>query len=175
MSQVVYPYGPTSSLTNQSKYFTCFLQEGKIMAWDTEGTQQVGFSNGTYNELKKQYDSVYATASEYYARLTEEGTCPSCGHKIPAVITPELTQEQIVQQQAEQMRMMQEMIVISQKTQQELLTKIEALTASIPTIEKTGVSENVQPVVVDKPGKDTGNGSGKDKKSTTTGYRPAES
>lgn len=143
MSQT-YPYMQTNPLFNHSKYLTCFIQDGKIYTWSAEGTQQIGVANQVYNELKAQYDGIFEVTTQYKERLVELGE-----------ITPELTQEEIIKQQAEQLRQTQKALAVS-------LERLEALTAG---------GKNHESVETVQRGSDSGNGPVKNKESATESKR----
>lgn len=137
-----YPYAQ-NPLFNHSKYLTCFIQDGKIYTWSAEGTQQIGVSNQVFNELQTQYDGVYEVTTQYKERLIQLGE-----------IAPELTQEEIIKQQAEQLRQTQQALAVS-------LERLEALTGGMK-------HESVETV---QRGSDSGNGPVKDKESATESKR----
>lgn len=149
MSQA-YPYY-TNPMFNHSKYLTCVIQDGKIYIWNTEGTQQIGVTNQTYNDLKEQYDSVFEVTTHYKERLVELGE-----------ITPELTPEEIIKQQAEQLRQSGQALVETQEALAKSLARLESLTA--------GGTIN-EPVETDQSGGNSGTGFVKNKKPAVEGKR----
>lgn len=88
-----------------------YIQDGKIFAQTLEGTQQVGVSFHIYNDLVKQHNELLEITDEYKQILIDNKLI-----KIP------LTQEQIMQQQAEQLKE-------SQLLMARLAAKIDELTA----------------------------------------------
>lgn len=149
MSQA-YPYY-SSTMLNQSRYLTCVIQDGKIFTWNTEGTQQIGVTNQAYNDLKEQYDSIFETSQKYYDRLVLVGE-----------ITPELSPEDIIKQQAEQLR----------QSNQTLTRTQEALDKSIALIESlTSGGTPHEPVETDQRGINPGDGPVKNKKPANEGRR----
>lgn len=145
MSQSMYPYSP---LSNQSKYVPCFQQDGKIYTWDQEGTRQIGVTTKTHEVIQKEYEEALIRLQEYYEHLTKKQICPHCEGSVPAIITPEPSAQDIIQQQNDQLRQAQEALVVSQKTQQQLINgnmalmeKVEELTQAVAAI--TGGSNEI--------------------------------
>lgn len=149
MSQA-YPYY-SNPMFNHSKYLTCFIQDGKIYTWSAEGTQQIGVTNQAYNELKDQYDSVFEVTTHYKERLVELGE-----------ITPELTPEEIIKQQAEQLRQSGQALAKTQDALAKSLARLESLTVGGKTNE---LGE------ADQRGINPGDGAVKNKKPAVEGKR----
>ena len=99
MSQAPYsPYGlfaPPSprGVPGQTETFLAYMQDGKIFRQAPEGPQVIGVTTKTHDDLQADYDGVYATCQEYYDALVKAG-----------VIVPEPTQEDLLNQQAEQLK-----------------------------------------------------------------------
>lgn len=74
-------------------YINGYVQDGKIYTQTYEGTQQVGVTYQTYADLQKQYAELDEIAEGYRARLIE----------LKEIEIP-LTQEELIQQQAQQLK-----------------------------------------------------------------------
>lgn len=96
--------------------FSCFIQDGKIMSNTWEGVQQIGVALSVYNDLDKNYKEIFQRTQEYHQRLVELGE-----------IEPQLTQEEIIAKQTEQLKQTEALLEQSRLLQRELLTEIQAL------------------------------------------------
>lgn len=155
MSQSMY----SNPFSNQSKYVPCFKQDGKLYTWDSEGTSQIGVSLKTYQDIQAEHEDALVRLENYYKYLTAEQTCPHCQGVVPAIILPEPSAQDIIEQQKTQLRQAQEALAASQKTQQDLINgtvslmqRVEELSASIATL--TGGSNET--VISDQPTSDSG-------------------
>lgn len=97
-----------------SQYFSGYIQDGKIYAQSWEGAQQIGVPLSVHADLHKQYDEVLAVTEGYKQRLIELGEI-----EVP------LTQEQIIEQQAEQLRQSQELLALATAKLEELTKEVK--------------------------------------------------
>lgn len=148
---------PYSSLANrfqaQNQYFSCFIQDGKILTPNAEGNTQVGVTNNIYNDLKNNFDSLVKIAEQYKAKLIELGE-----------IKEELSQEEVINKQNEmikeqtkQMSEISKLLAESQKSQKELLSALTEIKES-----NENVRSSLNSIEIDRTGPkvdETGGGS----------------
>lgn len=165
MSQSMY----SNPFANQSRYVPCFQQDGKLYTWDSEGTKQIGVSTKTYQTIQEEHEEALSRLANYYEHLTKEQTCPHCQGTVPAIIVPEPSAQDIIEQQKAQLRQAQEALTISQKTQQQLIDgtmhlmqKVEELSSAIANV--TGGSNET--AVPDQSTSDSGSRPIQNKRST---------
>jgi len=100
--------------------FMGYVQDGKIYSTDaTQGAQAIGVLSKTYDELKADYDSVYARCQQYYDRLVELGE-----------IKPELTGDALLKAQAAELARATALINEMSEKQNHLLSVIQSMTAT---------------------------------------------
>lgn len=135
MSQTIYPAPPYAFLGQvHGDSFLAYVQEGAIYRHSPDGPQAIGVTTKIHEDLKADYDSIYATCKEYYTGLVEAG-----------VIEPEPTQEDILRRQAEQLKTQavqldeaSRLVAESARSQAELAGAIAALRAEIEALRGKG-------------------------------------
>lgn len=110
---------------NFSHYITGYIQDGKIYVQSYEGTQQVGVTYQAHTELEKERDYLLETCETYKKRLIELGEI-----EVPP------TQEEIIQQQAAELRETRALL-------ERVSLTLDALTSAQPTTNEEE-ADNVQ-------------------------------
>ena len=116
MSQAFYAGFATSHPT-----FVGYIQDGKIYSSDVQGQQVVGVVSKTYDDLKADYDSIYARCQQYYDKLVELGE-----------IKPELTGDALIKAQADQLARATALLNQMSEQQEHLLSVINSMKKSGP-------------------------------------------
>lgn len=104
----------------QTDSFLAYCQDGKIFRQTPEGPQQIGATSKTYDDLKADYDSIFKTCQEYYDALVKAG-----------IITPEPTQEELLQRQADQLKEQAAQLATASKVIAESAANQKSLTRMI--------------------------------------------
>lgn len=94
--------------------FVGYIQDGNIYRSDVQGQQLIGVTTKSHEELKADYDSVYARCQEYYNRLVELGE-----------IKPEMTGDALIKAQADELARATTLINQMSKNQEHLLAIIQ--------------------------------------------------
>ena len=113
MTQAFYAgFGTTQAATT----FVGYIQDGKIYCSDVQGQQLVGVTSKIHDDLKSDYDSIDARCQQYYDRLVKLGE-----------IVPELTGEELIKAQADQLARATHLIEQMTQNQEHLLSVIRNL------------------------------------------------
>ena len=108
-TQTFYGFGTTAPS------FVGYVNDGVIYSTDANGQQVVvGVTTKTHDDLKADYDSVYARCQEYYDRLVKLGE-----------ITPELTGDALIKAQADELAKATQLIQRMSQQQEHLLAVIQ--------------------------------------------------
>ena len=100
--------------------FVGYIKDGTIYSTDANGQQiTVGVTSKAYEDLKADYDGVFARCQEYYDRLVKLGE-----------IVPELTGEALIKAQADQLTRAARLIEQMTQNQEHLLSVIRNLNQS---------------------------------------------
>ena len=108
MTQAFYAGFGTTQAT-----FVGYIQDGKIYCSDGQGQQVIGVVSKSYDDLKSDYDSLYARCQQYYDRLVELGE-----------IKPELTGEELIKAQADELARTKDLLNQMQANQEHLMALI---------------------------------------------------
>lgn len=108
MTQAFYAGFGTTQAT-----FVGYIQDGKIYCSDGQGQQVIGVVSKSYDDLKSDYDSIYARCQQYYDRLVELGE-----------IKPELTGEELIKAQADELARTKDLLNQMQANQEHLMALI---------------------------------------------------
>lgn len=130
MSQAYNPYGMRRVFNPQQsqQYITCFIDDGgKIMIIAPDGPKHIGWTSEEHDALQKDYDSVCETGKQYYEALSKDRECPNCGGVVPALLRPELTQEEVIERQGRQLAEAQAALETNNRTLQLVLDELKAL------------------------------------------------
>lgn len=122
MSQMYYSGVHTQVPYEQT--FVVYVKEDNIYRCDLQGNQVIGVTRKLYDEVKKDYDSVYARCQEYYNKLVELGA-----------IVPVPTQEELAKRQAEQLTAATRLIEEATRTQERLLATLDDVTRRLAAVE----------------------------------------
>ncbi len=105
--------------------FVGYIHDGKIFCSDAQGQQLIGVTSKVHDDLKSDYDSVYARCQEYYERLVKLGE-----------ITPELTGDALIKAQADELARATSLINQMSKNQDHLLSIIQNMARPDQSIEE---------------------------------------
>lgn len=100
--------------------FVGYIQDGKIYCSELQGQQLVGVTSKIYDELKSDYDSIYARCQQYYDRLVDLGE-----------IKPALTGEELIKAQADELARTKDLLNQMQANQDKMQANQERLMAFI--------------------------------------------
>lgn len=92
--------------------------DGKILIWGPDGIRQIGVTVELFEETQKEVGQFREICTQYEEKLIAEG-----------FIKKPLTQEQVIEQQAEQLRKSDEALKQSQEMLQQIMEKLNTFTA----------------------------------------------
>lgn len=107
--------------TAQQPTFVGYVKDGAIYSSDASGQQvPIGVATKVHDDLKADYDSVYARCQEYYDRLVKLGE-----------IVPELTGEALIKAQADELARATQLISQMSQNQEHLLSVIKNMAHAV--------------------------------------------